>query len=53
MCVVHARHPAERFKRSGIELVLNSRVKAVGPETVTVVDKQNNVSCLPRRCLGG
>ncbi len=37
---------AERFKRSGIELVLNSRVKAVGPETVTVVDKQNNVSRL-------
>jgi len=39
-------HPpcSERFKRNGIELVLNSRVKAVAPEAVTVVDKDNSVS---------
>ncbi|KAL4428590.1 hypothetical protein ABPG77_008902 [Micractinium sp. CCAP 211/92] len=40
-------YTAQRFKRSGIELVLNSRVKAVGPETVTVVDKQNNEFEIP------
>ena len=34
---------AERFSRSGIELVLNSRVKGVRDGAVTVVDKENNV----------
>ena len=39
-------HPAETFKRNGIELVLNSRVKAVSADAVTVVDKADQVrSC--------
>lgn len=49
LCPAHrpAMHPtstAERFSRSGINLVLNSRVKAVRDGAVTVVDKENNVS---------
>lgn len=35
---------AERFARSGIKLVLNSRVKAVQDGYVTVVDKEGSVS---------
>ena len=37
------RPPAETFKRNGIELVLNSRVKAVSSDAVTVVDKADQV----------
>ena len=37
---------SERFARSGIKLVLNSRVKAVQDGRVTVVDKEGNVSRL-------
>ena len=37
----------ERFKRNGIELVLNSRVKAVGADAVTVVDKQDREFQIP------
>ena len=37
---------SERFARSGIKLVLNSRVKAVQDGRVTVVDKEGSVSCM-------
>ncbi|PRW59414.1 type-II calcium-dependent NADH dehydrogenase isoform A [Chlorella sorokiniana] len=41
------QYTAERFARSGINLVLNSRVKAVQDGTVTVVDKEGNESEIP------
>lgn len=41
-------YTAAQFSRSGIRLVLNSRVKAVADGAVTVVDKENNVR--GRRC---
>lgn len=44
-----APRAAERFARSGIELVLNSRVKAVQDGYVTVVDKEGNVSAVGPR----
>lgn len=42
-------HPtdAERFSRSGIKLVLNSRVKGVELDSVTVVDKDGGESSIP------
>ena len=38
---------AESFRRSNIELVLNSRVKAVGPDSVTVVGKDDSETSIP------
>lgn len=42
-----SQYTAERFKRSGIDLILNSRVKTVSSDSVTVVDKQNGESEIP------
>ncbi|KAI3439031.1 hypothetical protein D9Q98_001441 [Chlorella vulgaris] len=42
-----SQYTAERFKRSGIDLVLNSRVKAVSSDAVTVVDKNGGEAELP------
>ncbi|KAI7836386.1 hypothetical protein COHA_009749 [Chlorella ohadii] len=41
------QYTAERFARSGIKLVLNSRVKAVQDGRVTVVDKEGSESEIP------
>ena len=42
-----SNYTADIFKRNGIELVLNSRVQSVGPNTVTTVDKDGNTNEIP------
>ena len=42
-----SNYTAETFKRNGIELVLNSRVQAVGPDTVTTVDREGKTKEIP------
>ena len=42
-----SRYTANIFKNNGIQLILNTRVSAVGADAVSIVDKANNVSEVP------